>query len=86
MNDAMRLCACSLSGCLISEEGCVSLSLALRSNPSHLKQLDLSYNHPGDGVKKLTALDSSWKPKTLRLEMLTADVCFMVIYEHVAQM
>ncbi|XP_015247951.1 PREDICTED: protein NLRC3-like [Cyprinodon variegatus] len=58
----------SLSGCLISEEGCVSLSLALRSNPSHLKQLDLSYNHPGDGVKKLTALDSSWKPKTLRVE------------------
>ncbi|XP_038159187.1 protein NLRC3-like [Cyprinodon tularosa] len=58
----------SLSGCLISEEGCVSLSLALRSNPSHLNQLDLSYNHPGDGVKKLTALDSSWKPKTLRVE------------------
>ncbi|XP_061584203.1 NLR family CARD domain-containing protein 3-like [Cololabis saira] len=35
-----------LSGCLISEEGCASLVSALTSNPSHLRELDLSYNHP----------------------------------------
>uniref|UniRef100_A0A674D151 NACHT domain-containing protein n=2 Tax=Salmo trutta TaxID=8032 RepID=A0A674D151_SALTR len=39
-----------LSGCLVTEEGCAALSSALRSNPSHLKELDLSYNHPGDPV------------------------------------
>ncbi|KAF1371536.1 hypothetical protein PFLUV_G00269370 [Perca fluviatilis] len=46
----------SLSGCLMSEEGCSSLVSALSSNPSHLKELDLSYNHPGDsGLKLLSA-------------------------------
>uniref|UniRef100_A0A8C5B0V4 NACHT domain-containing protein n=1 Tax=Gadus morhua TaxID=8049 RepID=A0A8C5B0V4_GADMO len=38
----------SLSGCLVTQEGCVSLASALSSNPSHLRELDLSYNHPGD--------------------------------------
>ncbi|XP_042080941.1 NLR family CARD domain-containing protein 3 isoform X1 [Haplochromis burtoni] len=43
-----------LSGCLITEEGCASLALAIHSNPSsHLRQLDLSYNHTGDGGKLL---------------------------------
>ncbi|KAL4009455.1 hypothetical protein ACER0C_003307 [Sarotherodon galilaeus] len=46
----------SLSGCLITEEGCTSLASALSSNPSHLRELDLSYNHPGDsGMKLLSA-------------------------------
>uniref|UniRef100_A0A8C1YQE9 NACHT domain-containing protein n=1 Tax=Cyprinus carpio TaxID=7962 RepID=A0A8C1YQE9_CYPCA len=43
-----------LSGCMVTEEGCCYLASALRSNPSHLRELDLSYNHPGDsGVKLL---------------------------------
>uniref|UniRef100_A0A673ARY2 B30.2/SPRY domain-containing protein n=1 Tax=Sphaeramia orbicularis TaxID=375764 RepID=A0A673ARY2_9TELE len=42
-----RLCTLKLSGCLITEEGCSSLVSALQSNPSHLRLLDLSYNHPG---------------------------------------
>ncbi|KAM9328506.1 NLR family CARD domain-containing protein 3-like [Pholidichthys leucotaenia] len=61
----------SLSGCLVSEEGCSSLVSALRSNPSHLRELDLSYNHPGQsGVKILSALqeDPQFKLKTLRVE------------------
>ncbi|XP_041852047.1 NACHT, LRR and PYD domains-containing protein 12-like, partial [Melanotaenia boesemani] len=46
----------SLSGCLITEEGCASLASALTSNPSHLRELDLRYNHPGEsGVKLLMA-------------------------------
>ncbi|XP_030578696.1 NLR family CARD domain-containing protein 3-like [Archocentrus centrarchus] len=59
-----------LSGCLITEKGCESLASALRSNPSHLKELDLSYNHPGDPVKFLSAQleDPHWKLETLRLE------------------
>ncbi|XP_035857504.1 NACHT, LRR and PYD domains-containing protein 12-like [Sander lucioperca] len=59
----------SLSGCLISEEGCSSLASALSFNPSHLRELDLSYNHPGDsGVKLLSAglEDPSWRLDTLR--------------------
>ncbi len=51
----VAVCVCRLSGCMVTEEGCGYLSSALRSNPSHLKELDLSYNHPGDsGVKLLS--------------------------------
>uniref|UniRef100_A0A671UIW9 B30.2/SPRY domain-containing protein n=1 Tax=Sparus aurata TaxID=8175 RepID=A0A671UIW9_SPAAU len=60
-----------LSGCLITEEGCTSLASALDSNPSHLRELDLSYNHPGDsGVKQLSARleDPGWRLDTLRVE------------------
>ncbi|XP_077950414.1 NACHT, LRR and PYD domains-containing protein 3-like isoform X3 [Gasterosteus aculeatus] len=60
-----------LSGCLITEEGCSSLASALSSNPSHLRELDLSYNHPGDsGVKLLSAglENPHWRLETLRVE------------------
>ncbi|XP_042578524.1 NACHT, LRR and PYD domains-containing protein 12-like [Cyprinus carpio] len=44
-----------LSGCMVTEKGCHYVSSALSSNPSHLRELDLSYNHPGDsGVKFLS--------------------------------
>ncbi|XP_050961392.1 ribonuclease inhibitor-like, partial [Labeo rohita] len=51
-----------LSGCMVTENGCHYVFSALSSNPSHLRELDLSYNHPGDsGVKLLTEklLDST---------------------------
>ncbi|XP_077953061.1 NLR family CARD domain-containing protein 3 isoform X4 [Gasterosteus aculeatus] len=60
-----------LSGCLITEEGCVSLASALISNPSHLRELDLSYNHLGDsGVKLMSAglEDPQLRLETLRVE------------------
>ncbi|XP_071324054.1 NLR family CARD domain-containing protein 3-like isoform X11 [Trachinotus anak] len=66
-----RLETLSLSGCLVTEEGCVSLASALSSNPSHLRELDLSYNHPGDsGVKLLSAglEDPHWRLDTLRVD------------------
>ncbi|KAM4560145.1 NLR family CARD domain-containing protein 3-like isoform 4-T5 [Odontesthes bonariensis] len=62
-----RMETLGLSGCLITEEGCASLAEAVTSNPSHLRELDLSYNHPGDsGVKLLTAALKD--PHKLRVE------------------
>uniref|UniRef100_A0A4W6E1J0 B30.2/SPRY domain-containing protein n=1 Tax=Lates calcarifer TaxID=8187 RepID=A0A4W6E1J0_LATCA len=64
-----------LSGCLITEEGCASLASALSSNPSHLRELDLSYNHPGEsGVKLLSAglKDPHWRLDSLRY----GEACF----------
>ncbi|XP_072567074.1 protein NLRC3-like [Paramormyrops kingsleyae] len=60
-----------LSGCRVTEEGCSSLASALRSNPSHLRELDLSYNHPGDsGVKLLSA---ALEDPSCKLEKLNVD-------------
>ncbi|KAL1276255.1 hypothetical protein QQF64_035878 [Cirrhinus molitorella] len=42
-----------LSGCMVSEKGCGYVSSALTSNHSHLRELDLSYNHPGKSRVKL---------------------------------
>ncbi|XP_030609204.1 NLR family CARD domain-containing protein 3-like [Archocentrus centrarchus] len=66
-----RLEALRLSGCLVTEMGCSYLASALQSNPTHLKELDLSYNHPGDaGEKQLTELknDPRYKLSTLSFE------------------
>ncbi|XP_073699608.1 NACHT, LRR and PYD domains-containing protein 3-like [Garra rufa] len=59
-----------LSNCSVTEEGYKALASALRSNPSHLIELDLPGNDPGQsGVKELTELlqDPNYQLKTLRL-------------------
>ncbi|XP_067246745.1 protein NLRC5-like isoform X3 [Chanodichthys erythropterus] len=58
-----------LSNCGITEEGYKALASALRSNPSHLIELDLTGNDPGQsGVKELNDLlqDQNCQLKTLR--------------------
>ncbi|KAI2647109.1 Transposon Tf2-9 polyprotein [Labeo rohita] len=58
-----------LSDCRITEEGYKALASALRSNPSHLIELDLTGNDPGQsGVKELSGLlqDPNCQLKTLR--------------------
>ncbi|XP_059904925.1 NLR family CARD domain-containing protein 3-like isoform X2 [Gadus macrocephalus] len=60
-----------LSGCLVTQEGCASLASALSSNPSHLRELDLSYNHPGDSGAALLSAgleDPRWRLDTLSVE------------------
>ncbi|XP_073671420.1 protein NLRC3 [Paramisgurnus dabryanus] len=60
-----------LSGCMVTEEGCFFLDSALNSNPSHLRELDLSYNHPGYlGVQRL--FDKLNDPN-YKLEILNVD-------------
>ncbi|XP_051760859.1 NACHT, LRR and PYD domains-containing protein 3-like [Ctenopharyngodon idella] len=66
--NTLILCRCS-----ITEEQCLILCSALKSNPSHLRYLDLSENKLGDsGVKNLSDLlmNPQCKLKTLELVSL----------------
>ncbi|XP_067246747.1 protein NLRC3-like [Chanodichthys erythropterus] len=59
-----------LSDCSITEEGYKALASALKSNPSHLIELDLTGNDPGQsGVKELIHVQKNWchSLKTLRI-------------------
>ncbi|XP_052358015.1 NACHT, LRR and PYD domains-containing protein 3-like isoform X1 [Oncorhynchus keta] len=76
--------AVQLSGCLVTEEGCASLVSALRSNPSHLRELDLSNNDLKDsGVKLLSdGLENPHcKLETLRLSgcLVTEEGCASLV-------
>ncbi|XP_051726849.1 uncharacterized protein LOC127500029 isoform X40 [Ctenopharyngodon idella] len=69
-NPVCELEILKLSDCSITEEGYKALASALRSNPSHLIELDLTGNDPGQsGVKELDDLlqDPNFQLKTLRL-------------------
>ncbi|XP_054864648.1 NLR family CARD domain-containing protein 3-like isoform X2 [Amphiprion ocellaris] len=63
-----KLEALRLSGCLVTEEGCASLASALSFKTSHLRELDLSYNHPGDSGEKM--LRAKVEDPDCRLETL----------------
>ncbi|XP_050958280.1 ribonuclease inhibitor, partial [Labeo rohita] len=68
-NPVCELKILKLSDCSITEEGYKALASALRSNPSHLIELDLTGNDPGQsGVKELNDLlqDPNCQLKTLR--------------------
>ncbi|XP_055079195.1 NLR family CARD domain-containing protein 3-like isoform X5 [Periophthalmus magnuspinnatus] len=63
-----RLETLRLSGCLVSQRGGAALSSALSSAPSHLRVLDLSYNHPGPSAELLTALQDQRPLLSVRLD------------------
>ncbi|XP_052436346.1 NACHT, LRR and PYD domains-containing protein 3 isoform X16 [Carassius gibelio] len=56
-----------LSGCMVTEEGCCFLASALSLNPSHLRELDLSYNHPGQSLVKLLS-DPNYRLDNLNVD------------------
>uniref|UniRef100_A0A673AJP8 NLR family CARD domain-containing protein 3-like n=1 Tax=Sphaeramia orbicularis TaxID=375764 RepID=A0A673AJP8_9TELE len=61
----------NLSMCRVTEEGCTFLVSAL--NSCSLRQLDLSYNHPGDdGLKLLKTME---RDPQCKLEKLCAEQC-----------
>ncbi|XDV33359.1 hypothetical protein PO909_003785, partial [Leuciscus waleckii] len=67
-NPHCKLEILGLRDCGVTDEGCAALASALRSNPSHLRKLDLSKNNLGDsGVKLLKDLedDPHYKLETL---------------------
>ncbi|XP_076140382.1 tripartite motif-containing protein 16-like protein [Alosa pseudoharengus] len=60
-----------LSFCGVTEEGCAHLAQALDSNPSSLRELDLSFNYPGDAGARLLFCrreDPLYKLETLNVE------------------
>ncbi|XP_060755162.1 NACHT, LRR and PYD domains-containing protein 12-like isoform X2 [Neoarius graeffei] len=60
-----------LSGCCLTAKGCDSLILAMHSNPAHLTELDLSYNHLGH--KKRKQLLSMKRHTVYKLENIKMD-------------
>ncbi|KAK0140792.1 NACHT, LRR and PYD domains-containing protein 12 [Merluccius polli] len=80
-----RLETLRLSGCMVTREGCASLASALSSNPSHLRELDLSYNHPaGDSLLSAGLEDPRWRLETLSVKhsgewRLKPDVCGLTL-------
>nr|XP_055066820.1 NLR family CARD domain-containing protein 3 isoform X1 [Misgurnus anguillicaudatus] len=73
-----RIDRLGLSGCMITEVGCRSLASALKSNPHHLRELDLSYNHPGDsGIELLNAKQQDPNYKLEKLHVDNGGECRM---------
>ncbi|KAI7800360.1 putative NACHT [Triplophysa rosa] len=62
-----------LSDCGVTDEGCVALASALRSNPSHLRELDLSWNNIGNSGVKL--ISTGLQNPLCKLEILKLWKC-----------
>ncbi len=59
---------CRLRRCGITDEGCAALSSALRSNSSHLRELNLTGNTLGDAGLKM--ISDGLKDPRCKLEKL----------------
>ncbi|XP_056613032.1 NACHT, LRR and PYD domains-containing protein 3-like [Triplophysa dalaica] len=74
-NPHCKLETLKLRECKITDEGCVALTSALRSNPSHLRHLDLSDNNVGDsGVKLISTVLENPHCKLETLELCQCEI------------
>uniref|UniRef100_A0A672TBU9 NACHT LRR and PYD domain-containing protein n=1 Tax=Sinocyclocheilus grahami TaxID=75366 RepID=A0A672TBU9_SINGR len=79
-NPHCKLETLQLYNCNIKEEGCAALVTALRSNPSHLRELKLSWNKLEDSGMKLFS-DLLQDPHC-KLEKLQ---CVLLIYNYIIE-
>ncbi|XP_039540917.1 NACHT, LRR and PYD domains-containing protein 4E-like isoform X2 [Pimephales promelas] len=64
-----------LRDCYMTDEGCSDVTSALKSNPSHLRELDLSENNLGDsGVKTLSDLLMNPQFKLEKLHLVDCGI------------
>lgn len=73
-----RLQTLRLSGCVVSGKGCSALTAALKLNPSHLKELDLSYNHPALTVKFLSSVENEPQGSVTSLRVTPSGERFLI--------
>ncbi|XP_051729438.1 NACHT, LRR and PYD domains-containing protein 12-like isoform X2 [Ctenopharyngodon idella] len=66
-----------LENCGVTKKGCAALASALRSNPSHLRELDLSWNKLRDSGVNL--LSDGLKDPHCRLEKLKLRYCGVTV-------
>ncbi|XP_050958178.1 ribonuclease inhibitor [Labeo rohita] len=83
MNTQFKLEKLDLCGCRITEKQCLILTSALKSNPSHLRELNLSRNKLGDsGVKNLSDLLMNTQFKLEKLDLcdcsITEEQCLIL--------
>ncbi|KAA0719611.1 NLR family CARD domain-containing protein 3 CARD15-like protein [Triplophysa tibetana] len=75
LSDLLKDPQCKLQKLHIGSEGCVALTSALRSNPSHLTELNLNNNNPGDsGVKQLSDLLKDPQCKLQKLHLYNCSI------------
>ncbi|KAL1251877.1 hypothetical protein QQF64_019673, partial [Cirrhinus molitorella] len=75
MNPQFKLKKLHLSLCSITEKQCLILTSALKSNPSHLRELNLSRNKLGDsGLKNLSDLLMNPQFKLEKLDLCNCSI------------